>query len=619
MKGIIHTLTGIGPSHFARYMAGCVCEDEEQVYEKIEVHKATQLMNQGVNRADAQIQAHQIVVENRAVDDTFKENDKQGIEGKGPNFSFTKDGDVRFSGYNGSLHSNYADQQVVFPYKYNPKEHTMVLSAYESLRNGAKQAAHIVHEYNEQGELDIRDVVLLTFNPDTNIGEMHILNISSEGKNHKTLESARTAMQERLGGFKEEVKSEGVFLFVREENPINPLSLFRDTIIQHEIHEKPFAPLYDYDEGVSRKFPTLQSKKEVIPFVRQVFQADETPNTIPFRLPSYLQRLTGKDEKEEKIQQNNQRRETNKKQQKSIVERAHKTPEIKKTESSKEMHPVIMRIEHQKATMDEKKKSITFAVKTGVGIGGALFILDALKESVKPITKKEKRELRKMKKEIKMERHKKTRLAPAPPDPSRRGRPEADRGESTPSRESRRTKRQRIKETKKLSEKEMKKQKHKETLHIVFTLKEKKRKQPRQEKKLIIVSKEKRNKILFKKHEKELGLHTVLEKITRKIRKEVIYAKGKQERKIIRPKESVRGSILEFTRAWILFMLLRPSFIEKQQHEKKENVLFIRKNNKEEKTIHEFSPWILLSIIWYLTMIREQGKAVIIPKKKKKK
>jgi hypothetical protein len=41
-----------------------------------------------------------------------------------------------------------------------------------------------------------------------------------------------------------------------------------------------------------------------------------------------------------------------------------------------------------------------------------------------------------------------------------------------------------------------------------------------------------------------------------------------------------------------------------------------RKSSKKEIK-KEGTPWILLSIIWYLAMLREQGKAMYIPKKKK--
>jgi len=620
MKLLLHNLIGVGPSFFARFMAGCTCE--QPPIPEMEDYYTKKLVHAGVSPHSVREQAFWLITKKNEANEPYRKPDELGLEGEGPQFSFTEDGDIRFSDYPETLNTMYKNQKALRPEQYNKEEHQTVLSAFQALRNGAEQAAHVVHHYNDRQELDIRDVVVLTFDHQTDTGRMHILNISQEGKNHKTLESARDAMQKRLGGFEEEMKTDSIFLFVREKTPVDPVSLFRERSDINSIRERKIMTLSDHEKQI-RTSATIQPAKEAVPQLRTVLNADKDSH-IPFRIPLFLQRLMGRDEKGELSQQ----REHKEKKSKNVIVYDKGFHEKQRGIPSKEIFSVLSRIEKQKQKIEEGKRGIVCAEKTGVGIGGALFLLR--KEAERPplrLSKKEKRELRKMKNlpatlhpsetpyllrtgvvmqagEIKRQRYKDIKKLS---------------NKDMKMQRKKETKRQRIKETKKLSEKEMKKQKNKETLHIVFSLKEKKRKQPRQEKKLIIASKEKRNKILFKKHERELGLHTVLEKITRKIRKEVIYAKGKQERKIIRPKESVRGSILEFTRVWILFMLLRPSFIEKQQHEKKENVLFIRKNNKEEKTIHEFSPWILLSIIWYLTMIREQGKAVIIPKKKKKK
>jgi hypothetical protein len=47
--------------------------------------------------------------------------------------------------------------------------------------------------------------------------------------------------------------------------------------------------------------------------------------------------------------------------------------------------------------------------------------------------------------------------------------------------------------------------------------------------------------------------------------------------------------------------------------------VFTRETKEEEKNPNSYGVWVLLAIIWHMTMIREQGKAVMIPKKKKKK
>ena len=96
--------------------------------------------------------------------------------------------------------------------------------------------------------MDIRDVVLLTYDSQTNTGRMHILNISQEGKNHKTLESARDAMQKRLGGFEGEMKTDTVFLCVREEKPIDPMSFYFNTNLSQRNENDYVMILKDLEE-----------------------------------------------------------------------------------------------------------------------------------------------------------------------------------------------------------------------------------------------------------------------------------------------------------------------------------------------------------------------------------
>jgi len=570
MKLLSHDLIGIGPSCFARFMAGCVCEEEDSLYQAIEGFETKKIIATSQMKADlARDVAHKIVDTRRGIDENYKEADQLGIEGEGPTFTFTTNGDVYFPEFDNCLGEMYERQKAVRPKQYRKEEHDTVLSAYQALRNGAKQAAHIVHQYNEQGKLDIRDVVVLTFDHQTNTGHMYILNISQEGKNHTTLESAHDAMQKRLGGFEEKVRTDSVFLFVREENPVDPVSLFRERKI---IRLTPIQPV-----------------KEAVPWFRTVLNADKDSH-IPFRIPLFLQRLMGRDEKGELIQQKKQK------------EKKNKNVEIQKTTLSKETTSVVSRIEKQKEKVEKERRAIVVAEKTGVGIGGALFLLK--KEAEQPLlrlTKKEKRfALRVAHKHLgKPDSSLSPKLSF---DRVKRDLRKAKLFHTLGSKDSiDNAKLVKYKDLKRPKDKEIKRLRNKETVHIIF---------PRKEKKRSVGSKEKRKKENSVLRAKELRLLAVLEKISRKIRKEGIYAKGKQERKM--------KLILEFMRIWILFMLFRHSSIDKQQHEKKENVIFIGKTNKEEKTIHEFSPWILLSIIWYLTMIREQGKAAIIPKKKKK-
>jgi len=290
----------------------------------------------------------------------------------------------------------------------------------------------------------------------------------------------------------------------------------------------------------------------------------------------------------------------------------------------KDVNAVVSRIEKQKEKSDEKKESIIFAQKTGVGVGGALFLLDALTQPVSPLTKKEKQELRRIKRSersvLRARLKKKERVQ------REDAKLQSERGMQKPRNCERKKKtykeikRRRYREKKRLRDKEIKRFRKRETGNIIFLRKEKKRS---------IDSKEKRKKENLLVHGKEIGLLVALDKITRKIRSEYQRGKRKPERKIKlhrkekqdaqERKDGVRKTVLEFIRAWILFSLYKYNFHGKPSLENMGTVVFRKKIGKEEQSCQESSPWILLSIIWYLTMIREQGKVPILPKKKKKK
>jgi len=530
---IIHTILGIGSSRFARYMAGCVCEHSDIFYNKIEDYNTTRLMESGIKMIDAQMLAHQLVFENRTVDDTYLEQDENGIEGKGPQFSLTSNGDVYFSGFHGSLNTMYADQQIVLPDMYDSEEHKTVLSAYEALRNGATQAAHIVHHYNEKGELDVRDVVVLTYDHETNTGQMHILNISQRGKNHQSLESAHDAMQKRLGGFEEKMKADSVFLFVREEKPIDPLSFFREKINSSKIQEANTSFLYDYLTEPVKEFDTVQQFQEVVSIVRTVVHVDTFEDDIPYVLPRFLEQFIKQDEKDElwkrKIQE--------KKKQNDGVDQTHDSQETVSDEFSKETFHVATHFERQEKKFLEEKK---------------------------------------------MQRPDKKMFTPGNTEMKRRKDP--------------------LKQKQKITEK----------LGIIFSLKEKSIERPK---------KKKRREELQINTLKKYTRVSLLIKVNHFFRKESVRRQKKQE-KTIHPFSEIRGLpmpkkeqkqcnrilTMEYVRAFIVFSLLKQPSIMTQSDKKNEN-----------NPAQNYGPWVLLSIVWYMTMMREQGRGGILPKKKKKK
>lgn len=333
-------------------MAGCTSENCSQLYADIEVLEKKKILIQSpVEDGVAKAAAHRIVEHRRLADEKYLEQDELGLEGEGPIFELTQN-DVHFPEFGGGLHDMYERQRVLRPKEYNKDEHNTVVSAFESLRNGAKQAAHIVHHYNEQGELDVRDVVVLTYDHETNKGRMHVLNIAKEGKNHHSLESAREAMQERLTGFKEERSAEGVFLFVRQEEAVNPRSLFRD---KEQGLERPDTFSSTWKHERLDQLTEVERRQNI----RPVFRADAGDDHVPFRLPFFLARLMSRDDQKMIVEQKKQNEAKEKRLNTSVKESQNlKNKEQKRKRSEKEVTPLVDRIQKQKELFGEKKKRV---------------------------------------------------------------------------------------------------------------------------------------------------------------------------------------------------------------------------------------------------------------------
>lgn len=273
----------------------------------------------------------------------------------------------------------------------------------------------------------------------------------------------------------------------------------------------------------------------------------------------------------------------------------------------KDVHPIVSRIEKQKEEIGKKKKGIVFAQKTGIGVGGALFILDSMAGPIMTLTKKEKREIRREKRGA----EKRTSEGGLRKKEIKRADKKLQKNREIKKLRSSEKKRDGYKETKKLRNKEM--------VNTITSLKEKKQ---------IVGSKEKRKKEKFDLFVKEVGLLTLFLKITRRYRFEKRRTRKNPERKISlyqkeqknnqRRKENHRIHVMEFTRSWIIFMLLHISSSGKRLFKNKENVILEKRIKKEEKSIYESLPWVLLSIIWHMSAIREQGKTTFIPPQKKK-
>jgi len=610
-------------------MAGCICEKEDQLYQDSENLVMKKLVASGIGGGVARQQAHETVLLRRSVDERYKEQDMEGREGIGAEFTFTKDGDVYFPEFNGRLNELYQNQKEIRSKEYNPEEHKTVLTAYESIKNGASQAAHIVHHYDKNGQLDVRDVVVLTFDHKSNRGTMHVLNISRDGKNHDSLEDAYEAMKSRLDGFGREVKNDDVCLIIRDEKPLDPILLFRDHTPLTTEHS---SAVYGEYKKIQEDRPVNgECIKEPHPLIRPAIHADKINDPMPKHLPFFLQRLLGRDEKGEIA-----KKETQKSEQQKDHNPTKKKQESQKKQKSRERTVLVREITLHKKKMEEGRKSLIFIEQTSIAVGGALYILESFNKPIIRLSKKEKKMLRRQERKeryIEKQLEKKAKK-------KRNNNTNIQRGSEMvvlKGKKEHRDEKKRLKvdrketagivlqrtETKvhKKRKKEIQKSKKTETQHIVFLFKEKR--------------KEKRTKESMKGHVKAVGLMRAFETLSKKIRKIEHQSQKKKDKYIVGVNQELHVireqkiryicALIACFRALILFECIRHT---KQSNVSKsdESTYELGKKVKKEKKLQnmnsnddESTPWILLSIIWHMSVIREHGQSVFFPTQRKKK
>ena len=528
---------------------GCPSKDEEKLYEHIEDHEVKKRVASGMNKPAARRRAREIVKRRRDVDDSYKERDALGLEGKGPDFELT-DTDVVFPRY-GSLNEMFGNQRELRPDEFRGEEYETVTRAYQKLRDGAKQVVHISHHYNEKRELVIRDAVLLTYDHATGRGQMYILNISQEGKTHKTLESAYEAVANRLGEGFTRHKSNAVTLFTRSETAVEPLTLFRSTehvqIFERNVYyaDGRGREMWGNNERSAQMDLAIGFPKHTLSNVRYA-DADTSISSIPFRMPEFLGRLVG-------------------------IRKERKVPFRKyNAVQRKERNMIPMKVFEQVNKRDVYKKETPARTKKKDRVLGLIYEF-------------QKKPKRTEEKKVKMESKKSTPFLKKSCEPQEHQKVKSsdrrkifffkEKGKQVPLR---------MRERKTLFRRERKRSSP-ETLFPFFIKLEKIHlRLVGLERRLL---KRERGKFSFQKQRRETNQFKTI------------------ENKFYIIHERIRYTIFRIAYAHALFRLL--------------DEMHIHRTSSKKETKQEETPWILLSIIWYLAMLREQGKAMYIPKKKK--
>ena len=65
--------------------------------------------------------------------------------------------------------------------------------------------------------------------------------------------------------------------------------------------------------------------------------------------------------------------------------------------------------------------------------------------------------------------------------------------------------------------------------------------------------------------------------------------------------------VIDFSVALVIWLLLHMQSSSHHQEEKRYDVSVIKREKSKKLIVKEPAPWLLVAIIWHLTMIREQG------------
>ena len=517
----------------------------------------------------------------------FMWDEKKGVRYKG-------------NGYDTGIEDFHTRQQDFMPEKYSLDDHLTSKAINEAFRNGATT---VVTSYHREGK-DHRDILIMNLDPITKEGTTTVINTAVDGNFH-TFDGIIAIAKEQFSTLKEMHLSEKTFLLVDKEIPLeriqHPLEhikeqfqvwnetrnvkAHKDTSKYIETQKNNFST----KDGLLAPFGTDRIIRDISLTKKRFDQFRKESSSRENIIPKYPYQL--KEKQGEYIHKGD----------KKIKSKDHSAPEV--------MIQKVKHIETQHKKMLEKKVMLGVIKETNVGIAASVvFLREIAKQPIIRLTKKEKKMFRKMERKNRQYITKEHRTKSL-----------VEKNRVVPI----------------LSEKQIKQKKEKRIFwkkHIqremmVFSQeiklklkKEKKlRKKERREKKELRRKKHKEI-IMIKTEKKYIFLFEQWKKIARRIEKLEKRAhgntKGKEKSRKKEKQLKKKEHIFRFVETFLLFALLKKG---KQFHSGEKEISQGMKEKKNYIPEEQETPWVLLSIIWYMTMIREQGMVQYHTKKKKKK
>ncbi|MFZ5845486.1 MAG: hypothetical protein ACOY0S_03405 [Patescibacteria group bacterium] len=200
-----------------KLMVGCECKTlYRDVYDDLFKQEASHNPDLDVNDPVERKMIHMSVVnimrpqvrENRK----YLTPDREGPPiSAGPEFVLQDDGSIFYPEFGKSLQQMYEDQRRVRPQDYSAEEHATMTLMEEAFRNGARVVSHVSHNRDVQGNEAIRDQIIMIWDENAGKGRMIIRNIAQDDRYH-SIEGARKVMKSSLVDLTEVHPLSGVFI-----------------------------------------------------------------------------------------------------------------------------------------------------------------------------------------------------------------------------------------------------------------------------------------------------------------------------------------------------------------------------------------------------------------------
>ena len=192
-------------------------------------------------------------------DRKYVAQDKEGPPiSDGPEF-IIKNGYIYYPAFDKTLMQMYEDQRRLRPEQFDLNEYKTMKLVEQAFLEGRTRVSHIGHNKDINGVDAIRDKITMIYDPETGKGRMEIRNIALEAGHMLSVKEAYDIIRTSDDSFVEGHPKEGVFIF--SDAPISSAVVHE---VLSEVNTYQSRELKDYDKTEVHRGPDIAEKYRIV-------------------------------------------------------------------------------------------------------------------------------------------------------------------------------------------------------------------------------------------------------------------------------------------------------------------------------------------------------------------